>query len=203
MAKRSRKGWKVLFFSLLGLNAFILALFIILIFVPSNEDPEIPRGENGNEAGAEFTINTRKETLNELINAYIDQLLGDESNKYSVRLEEDVQLYGSIEAFRTEIPITIRLEPIVQENGDLVLRQKDISLGLLYLPNNKVLEYVEKSLDIPEWIQVNPDEETIYVAITEMELQSNLIVSVQDFDLEEDDLSFGIKVPYETIGLQE
>lgn len=204
MASRRTKIWRGLFFGLLGLNVFLFAIFVILVFVPNDSDQEAFSQEElsqEEEPGAEFTINTSKQNLNELINAYIDLLLEDQSDQYSVRLEEDVQLYGSVEAFGANIPVTIRMEPVVQENGDLILHQKNISLGLLYLPNNKVLEYVEKRFDMPEFIHVNPDEENIYVAITEMELRSNFNVAVEDFNLPENDLSFRIKIPYETLGL--
>lgn len=203
MANRRTKMWKRSFFILLGLNAFFFAVFIIFIFVPASINSDIPAADSAPEAepGAEFTVNTSKQNLNELINAYVDLLLGDDRDQYSVILDEDVQLYGSIEAFGTDVPITIRLEPVVQENGDLVLRQKDISLGLLYLPNDKVLEYVERRFEMPEFVYVNPEEENIYVAITEMELRSNFTVSVEQFNLPEDRLSFRIKVPNETLGL--
>lgn len=203
MANRRTKIWKRLFFSLLGLNAFFFAVFVILIFVPSSSNPDVPRqGASPVETpGAEFTVNTSKQNLNELINAYVDLLLSDEGDQYSVMLEDDVQLYGSVEAFNTDIPITIRMEPVVQENGDLILEQKDISLGLLYLPNDKVLEYVERRFEMPDFVHVNPAEENIYVAITEMELRSNFNVSVEQFNLPEDELSFRIKVPNETLGL--
>lgn len=203
MANRRTKIWRRLFFSLLGVNVFFFAVFVIFIFVPAGSGPDNSATGDfpGEEPGAEFTVNTSKQNLNELINAYVDLLLEDDSDQYSVVIEDDVQLYGSIEAFGTDIPISIRLEPVVQENGDLILEQKEISLGLLYLPNDKVLKYVAKRFEMPEFVRVNPDEEHIYVAITEMELRSNFTVSVEQFNLPEDRLSFRIKVPNETLGL--
>lgn len=97
------------------------------------------------EPGAEFTVNSSKQNLSELVNEYVDKFMKDQSDKYTVDFGENVRLRGSIEAFQTEIPLSITLEPSVQENGDLVLYASDMSLGLLQLPEKKILEYVKKN----------------------------------------------------------
>ncbi|MRH44052.1 DUF2140 family protein [Aquibacillus halophilus] len=194
-------NWKLFFFSLLGINAAIFVTLLVLIYIPSLTE-DIPEKEFiEEEAGAEFTVHSSKQNLSELVNGYVDKLLKDDSDQYSVQLEEDVQLIGSIKVFDTDVPFSIRLEPIVQENGDIILNQKEISLGLLHLPNRKILEYVKKSIPTPEWVIINPKEENIYIAITQMEIKSNFKVRVQQFDLENDRISFRIKVPNKTLGL--
>ncbi|WP_138420225.1 YpmS family protein [Aquibacillus sediminis] len=193
--------WKTLFFGLLGLTSFVVLIVITLILWPVPKE-DVPQKEFiEDEDGAEFTIHSSKSNLNELVNGYVDKLMKDDGDKYSVQLNDDVQLNGSIKAFDSEIPITIRLEPIVQENGDLILKQKEISLGLLHLPNKRVLKYLKDNLPVPEWVTINPNEEDIYIAVTQMDIRSNFKVRIQQFDLENDQLSFRIKVPNETLGL--
>ncbi|MCT2538220.1 YpmS family protein [Aquibacillus koreensis] len=197
------KQWKLLFLTLLGLNICVFISLLLLIFFPTSSDEIIPEKEYiEEEPGAEFTVQSSKQNLNELVNGYVDKLLkDDDGNKYSVILDEDVQLIGSIKAFNTDVPISIRLEPIVQDNGDLILKQKEISLGLLQLPNERVLSYLKKSLPTPEWVTINPKEENIYVEVTKMEMKSNFRVRVQQFNLADDKISFRIKVPNKTLGL--
>lgn len=197
-----KQNWKLWFFVLLGLNALVIITLAFLVLAPTSSNEEIPKKEFiEDEEGAEFTVHSSKSNLSELINGYVDKLLKDKGENYSVHLDEDVLLNGSIEAFQTKIPIAIRLEPIVQENGDLVLKQKEISLGLLNLPNKKVLQYLKKSISTPEWVIINPKEENIYIAVTQMDVKSNFKVKVQQFDLANDELSFRIKVPNKTLGL--
>ncbi|MBM7570543.1 YpmS family protein [Aquibacillus albus] len=193
--------WKVLTY---GLFSFILACVLIILLlimwpVPHTQVPEKEFIEE--EDGAEFTIRSSKENLNELVNAYVDKLLDNKGDKYTVDFGDDVHLMGSIEAFDTEIPISIRLEPVVLENGDLILNQKEISLGLLHLPNKRVLQYLQRNIPTPEWVVINPKEENIYVAITQMDIKSNFKIKAQQFDLKNDNISFRIKVPNETLGL--
>ncbi|SDK17831.1 YpmS family protein [Sediminibacillus albus] len=199
--KPKHKNWKVWFYSLAGINAVVIILLLFLIFIPSWSNPTLDWEELEKTPGAEFTVQSSKDNLSELVNAYIDQMFNDATGKYDVSLEDDVEFTGSLKAFSTDIPFSIRLEPIVQENGDLILKQKDISLGLLYLPNRKVLEYLNKSYPTPDWVVVNPENETIYIAVTQIDMKSNFKVKAEKFDLENDDISFKIKVPNETLGL--
>jgi len=64
------------------------------------------------------------------------------------------------------------------------------------------MEYLEAYLPMPKWVTINPANEEIYVAVTDMEIKSNLNVSVKNFDLEANNLAFNIEVPYKTLGIE-
>lgn len=193
--------WKKLFFSLLTLNIITIILIISLIFWPVEQVQIHTIDKPPAEASSEFIVRTTKNNLNELINAYIEQLLKGTKHRYRISLEDDVHLQGELPVFSTTVPLSIRLEPIVQDNGDLVLLQKSISIGLLQLPNKKIMEYIQDYLPMPKWVSINPKEEEIYVAISEMDIKSNFKVSVEHFDLEANHLAFKIKIPYRTLGI--
>ncbi|WP_332694504.1 YpmS family protein [Halalkalibacter lacteus] len=198
---RKKLTWKALFLSIAGMNVLFLLLFLLLLLWPVSHS-ELSEKEFIEEIpGAEFTVHSSKQNLNDLVNGYVDKLLKDKNNKYTVAFDEDVHLVGSIEAFQTDIPISITLEPTVQENGDLVLEPTVMSLGLLNLPKKKILEYVRRNLETPEWIEIDPKNQLIYIAVTQMEVKSNFKVKVQQFDLKNDKISFRIKVPNKTLGL--
>ncbi len=202
MEKRIRKpSWKQLFLGLVGVNVCILFFFFIFMLWPVSKINIFENELIEKEPGAEFTVHSSKQNLNELVNEYVDKFMKDKDDKYKVILDENVQLLGSIEAFQTEIPVSITLKPSVQENGDLVLYTSDMSLGLLRLPEQKILEYVKKELNTPGWIEIDPQNKRIYIGITQMKVKSNFQVKVQSFDLENDDIRFRIKVPYKTLGL--
>ncbi|MFD2655689.1 YpmS family protein [Gracilibacillus thailandensis] len=194
-------NWKKLFITLASVNlALILGIFLFIFWpAPGAEPPEKVFLED--EAGAEFTIRSSKDNLNELVNAYIAKLPKLDNIQYSLRLDEEVHLMGSVEAFSKEVPVNISFEPIVQENGDVILQSTGMSLGLLRLPQDRILQYVSSRVTTPEWITINPKEEHIYIALTQMELKSNFRVRAQQIDLINDNISFRIKVPNDTLGL--
>lgn len=197
-----KNKWKWAFIVLVLLNVSVLLIIAVLIFWPV-EQTKVPTTEHQTtQESSEFIIRTTKKNLNELINAYMYEYLKNSKHKYSVSLEEDVQLVGELPVFSTTVPVSIRFEPLVQDNGDVVLKQKSITLGLLELPNKKVMEYMSKHLPVPQWVTINPDEEEIYVAVTQMDIKSNFHVSVEHMDLDANNLSFKLKVPYETLGIE-
>ncbi|GAB2542594.1 YpmS family protein [Gracilibacillus alcaliphilus] len=201
MRERKLTDWKRLFLTLLSINAVIFLAVLIFIFwpVPGAEPPNKQFIED--EAGAEFTIRSSKDNLNELVNAYIDKLPKQENIQYAIKFDQEVHLLGSIEVFSSEVPVNITFEPIVQENGDILLQATGMSLGLLRLPEDRILQYVNSRIKTPEWITINPKEESIYIALTQMELKSNFHVKAQQINLEDDNISFRIKIPNKTLGL--
>ncbi|WP_087973703.1 YpmS family protein [Oceanobacillus rekensis] len=194
--------WKKLFFSLLAFNILIIIMLLTLIFWPVSENRLVITEEASEQTSSEFVIRTSKQNLNSLVNAYIEKLLGDSKHHYRVSLEEDVHLIGELPVFSSTVPLSVHFEPLVQENGDLILKQRSISVGLLELPNQKIMEYMDKYLPMPEWVTVNPKNQEIYVAVTDMDIQSNFQVAVETIDLEANNLAFKLKVPYETLGIE-
>ncbi|MFC4402794.1 YpmS family protein [Gracilibacillus xinjiangensis] len=201
--KESRfTNWRRLFIILAAVNiAIILAIVIFIMWPVASE--EYPDKEYIEEAaGAEFTVQSSKDNLSHLVNEYIDKLLKDKNDNYAISLDQEVHLMGTIEAFRSEVPVNITFDPVVQENGDIILQSTEMSLGLLRLPKDKILKYVNDKINTPEWVVIDPKEETIYIALTQMDLKSNYKVRVQQFDLKNDQLTFRIKIPNETLGLE-
>lgn len=205
MKRRIRKiknKWKKLFFSLLIVNSIVLLTIVTLIYWPVSSSKVRPVDQIDSNDSSEFIVRTTKENLNELVNAYIEKYQQGTKHQYRVTLEEDVHLQGELPVFSSTVPLSIHLEPLVQENGDIILKQKSISIGLLELPNKTIMEYIRKHLPMPEWVRVNPSDEEIYVAISEMDIKSNFQVSIEHFNLEANHIALKINVPYKTLGIE-
>lgn len=201
--KVTKNKWKKLFYSLLIVNAAILLTLIVLIFwpIPNTELPEASDTEE--ESGSEFVVRTTKKNLDELVNAYIGKLLDGTNHSYRVSLDEDVHLLGELPVFSTTVPLSVHLVPFVQDNGDVMLRQKSISVGLLELPNKKIMKYIKQYLPMPKWVTIDPKNAEIHVAVSEMDIKSNFQIGVEQFDLRANDLAFRIRVPYRTLGIDQ
>lgn len=200
--KPVKSKWKKYFLTLLTINLLILSGIILFILWPVSSSNMPDTEEVDEQRSSQFIVRTTKSNLNELVNAYLDKLLDNSQHHYSIELEDDVHLLGELPVFSSSIPLSVHFEPIVQENGDVILKQKSISVGLLQLPNQKIMEYMKKYLPMPDWVTVNPKEEEIYVAVTDMEIRSNFRVSIENFDLEANNLAFKIHVPYESLGIE-
>ncbi|MFD2209856.1 YpmS family protein [Virgibacillus halophilus] len=196
-----KSKWKKLFWLLLSIDIIIIAVLLAFIFWPV-QGADMPAKHNvDEEQSSSFTIRTTRKNLDELINAYLDKLLQDSKHHYKISLEDDVHLMGELPVFSTTVPLSVHLEPIVQKNGDVVLKQKSISIGLLELPNKKIMEYMKKYLPMPEWVAIDPAKSEIYLAVTQMEIKSNFHVKVEHLDLEANNIAIQLKVPYRTLGI--
>ncbi|WP_152656943.1 YpmS family protein [Oceanobacillus sp. CFH 90083] len=195
--------WKAGFIGLLILNGIILLLLLALIFWPVSDNAFPQNAVINEQESSEFYIQTTKQNLNNLINAYVEKLLEGTDHHYRILLEDDVHLMGELPVFSSTVPLSVRFEPIEQANGDLILQQKSISVGLLELPNKKIMEYMDRFLPMPDWVTIDPDSQEIYVAVTDMNLQGNFDVAVQHMDLEANNITMKLVVPYETLGIQD
>ncbi|MUV37480.1 hypothetical protein JNUCC1_01286 [Lentibacillus sp. JNUCC-1] len=201
-SQHKKNKWKILFLSLLVANGVLVVGLLILLFWPVSETDRPDAKPQPKDESSEFIVRTTKQNVDDLANAYLEELLKGTNHQYSLSLNEDVELNGELPVFTTTVPLSMHFDPEVQKNGDVVLKQKSISVGLLQLPNQKIMEYMGKYLPMPEWVTVDAKKEEIYVAVTEMDIKSNFHVSVEQLDLESDNLAFKIRVPYKTMGIE-
>jgi uncharacterized protein YpmS len=129
------------------------------------------------------------------------QLTSGISQNFRVALDEDVHLIGEFPVFSATVPLSVHFEPEVVGNGDIILHLQSISLGMLELPNQRIMSYLGNYLPLPDWIVVSPEDEEIYVAVTQMDIRSNFKLAVETIDLEANNLAFRINVPYDTLGI--
>lgn len=199
---KKQKPWKIGFIILAIINLLVILVLGFLLFGPVAKTKAPVTKDTYEGESSTFTVRTSKENLDDLVNAYIDNLLGDSEHRYKVDFDEDVHLIGELPVFSTTVPLSVHMEPIVQKNGDIVMKLNSISVGLLELPNKKIMQYIDKYLTMPEWVKVQPDKEEIYVALTDMKIKSNFKVKADKIDLEANHISFDISVPYETLGIE-
>ncbi|MEI5908658.1 YpmS family protein [Bacillus spongiae] len=186
-----KNRWKVAFFTLLSIMLMGVSVMSYILFKPIEaSSPEKKEIHSSQTNPLELTAN--KENLTEVIQQYINEQQQNGSVEYFVDLTDHIELFGKMAFFPSSIDFQMTFEPKVLENGDITLIQKTMSLGGMNLPVSTVLNVISRTYDMPEWIHIKPNDESIYLALTEMNLQSGLNVQAKTFDLENDDISFFI-----------
>ncbi len=193
-----KNKWKVAFFFLLGAIGAIILILFILIAMPPERDGETPKGTDFPDSGfVPIDIRTTKTDLNRIINHYLDSEGFTGQVEYEVLVSDEVELYGAFPLFGREIGMVLTFEPQALDNGDLILKQKSVSLGAFNLPVSQVMKIIKGSYKLPEWVEMQPSEKTVYVSLSEMELKSDIQIRANTFDLKKDDISFTLLVPVE------
>jgi len=189
-----KKKWKAAFLLLAGINIVILLALVLLIFLPAERSTS-DSADAGNEEVIPFQVTTNKEDLTLLINSYLEKEGLNGPVHYEVNLSDEVELFGYLPIFNSDIEMKLTFEPIPLENGDLTLKQKSISIGQLSLPVSYVMKFIENQYKLPTWVNINPDDETIDVHLTNMKIGDGMSAEVKEFDLENDRIQFNLLLP--------
>ncbi|WP_316569888.1 YpmS family protein [Neobacillus sp. YIM B06451] len=189
-----RNKWKTAFLILLGLVLAAIVTMFILAMVPldglKKEQAEVMDGE-----AVSFLIRTNRDDVNKLINHYLEKEVADTPVNYEVRVNDEVELYGTVPFFSQELNMKLTFVPEALENGDLLLKQKSISVGQLRLPVPYVLDFIRKSYKLPKGVAIWPNERQVVVHMQQLKLKSDVKLKANSFDLEKDDISFTLLVP--------
>jgi len=190
MEKKERNLWKILFFTLSGIVLAVLATIIVLIGIPS----EVPLPENkaSEEQQPVLEITSNKESLNTIIEEAIQKKRTENSLDFSMVLTDSVEFYTILPVFNRQIQLKMTFEPVPLVNGDIILKQETMQLGQMRLPVSYVLNFISKQANFPDWMIIDSENEQIYIALSEVKLQDNLILKANRVDLAEDDISFKV-----------
>jgi uncharacterized protein YpmS len=187
-----RNKWKAAFFTLLLFILLIPAAVLFLLF----KDPgggSLDRSMLDSDIRDNqklLSIHTEKEQVEDLLNKELRKKAPD-VNVY-VNLREEAVLNGSFVAFNQELPYQITFEPEVLDNGDLLLKEKDMQVGRFPLPGDEVFTLIKNTIDFPEWVDVYPADESILMRVTEMPTKPGYAVKAEEFDLKKDSIKLGV-----------
>ena len=190
----TKQKWKSLFLLLAALNVLAAAAIIVLINLPAEDEPIPPRETLLNE-DVRFQVHTNRDDINKLIAQYLEKEGLTGPIDYEVFLTDVVELYGTLPVFGREVELKLTFEPVAQKNGDIVLKQKTISVGQMNLPVSYVMSFINKQYKTPDWVTIQPNEKQIYVSLGDMKLKSDIRIKANKFDLKNDDISFTLTVP--------
>lgn len=192
---KMKNRWKVAFFSLLA-GAIIIPIIVLQVLFPDSNlhfDKEKTLHNGGTQV---FEIHTTKDELNFLINDQLNKLKkGNKDIGYVVELDDEISLKGYITFFHNQVKFEMIFDPVVKKNGDLLLEEKVIKLGLINLPGDKILEFIEGSTDLPKWVKINADKENILLELTQIEFRKDMYIKASKIDLKNDDIR--LKVFYD------
>ncbi|MQR97519.1 DUF2140 family protein [Fictibacillus phosphorivorans] len=185
--------WRTAFFTLLLLFLIIPIAIAVMLF----SDPSGGRLDRSSldtdirDNQKLLSIHTEKEQVEDLLNKELRKKAPDVNVYVNLRNDEAV-LNGSFIAFDQEIPYQVTFEPEVLDNGDLLLKEKDMQVGRFPLPGDEVFTLIKKTVQFPEWVDVYPKDESILMRVTEMPTKKGYAVKAEEFDLKKNSIKLGV-----------
>ncbi|WP_179295541.1 YpmS family protein [Bacillus sp. FJAT-45350] len=190
MIKKINSPWKLAFFSLVAFLFIVILLSLSLLtrIFPAIEDKPF-HVEHGSLEEGHFTITTTRENLNRVIASKVNE------SPYSVQLTESSVLFQSnISVLGRSIPIEMRLLPEVVEGGNIVLKVDSLSVAVFQLPSDQILQLIDNHGTLPEWVQIYPVEQLVYVDMGEVGKAQGLAFQFIEFDLQTDQFELEMSI---------
>ena len=186
--------WKIGFFLLTGLIA--AGISAVIIFVSSsNESVPLPDMNVLNVTDNILTVNATKENLEGIANTYIRKAMKGEPIPVTMKVEDEVLLHSEMTMFSYTVPVVMHFDPVVREDGNLILKLTKIEIGILDVPPATVLKVLKDSVKLPPWMVVRPKEEELFINLSEIPVSGNLQVRAKTFNLAQDEIILEIIIP--------
>lgn len=182
------KKWRLAFFVLLAFNALALLGIVLYVTTPSQDHTSYQAVKNASVSGNTVIVNATKADFEGIANTYIQDAMKDQPIPLSLSVNDDVSISTELTIFSVTLPILMKFEPLVQEDGNLLLEQKSVEVGMLDIPPESALKLLRDSVELPKFMEVMPAEEEVLLKLTEIPLEDGISVRAESFNLQEDDI---------------
>ncbi|HEL2264781.1 TPA: YpmS family protein [Streptococcus suis] len=132
------------------------------------------------------TFSTNREQLNQTITNYLKEYQTEEFSYQLFVTSQQVVFEGSYQIFGVTIPLYIYFQPSKMEDGSILLRIIEISVGSLSLPKAEVLAYLQKNYKLPAFVKIDSEQAQVQVQLTELKNKFGLYGKANTIDLYND-----------------
>lgn len=184
--------------------AFILLILVILIGIgyfaslltTESEAYLLPvRAESPD--GGQLLVQTSKNDFEVLANKYLQQAIADQPIPLDLVVDDQIALISELQVFSLTIPVQMYFEPIVQEDGNIQLKQQQVDIGQLSIPPEQVLKLLRDSVDLPAWMVVSPADESVFIDLAGIPIEGGFDIRARKLDLVNDEIILAVTVPTE------
>jgi len=184
--------WKRAFLIIAGIDLiFIIAVIVMFIILTQGQD-RLPPAPRGNLSAAPiFTVNADKKQLTNMVNSEIAKHPTGNLT-YHVDLKNTLDITGDLKLFGLGIPFTLKFNPNVDQQGNIVLKEQEVKLGQFALPESQVLKFIQAGAGLPSWIYVNPGKKEIYVDMNHVVIKDRFYLKAKDIDLPNNKIIFDV-----------
>ena len=142
-----------------------------------------------------LTVSATKKEFESIANTYVRKVTKGGPLPLTIEVGEDVALFSEMTVFSFTYPVIMHFDPAVREDGNLILKQSSMEIGLLNIQPSTVLKILKDSVKLPPWLIVRPKEEELFIDLSEISVSGNLKVRAKTFDLSKDEIILEVTIP--------
>ncbi|HWL11779.1 MAG TPA: YpmS family protein [Ureibacillus sp.] len=189
--------WKVAFFLLIGAIILFVTGFIYWAISPSEEVQIQTENRPVKPTDSVLLVEATADDIEKIAMSYLREELEKSALPIDIVVDKSIKLNSELTAFGVTVPFAMEFDPIVTEDGNIHLKQNSVNVGRINLEPITVLKLIKDAVDFPEWIIVRPNEEEIYVDLSNFEIMPGASVKAKEIDLEKNRVLLEVIVPNE------
>lgn len=189
--RRKTRFYRIGFFTVLTLFITLIITLIVLLsrlFSDGDSQP-LPAERSDNDLNELVTFQLNREQTNVLLS----DLLSDEEMPFQFQLEEDgIHLTGELDVLFSEVDLHMTFDPLVRDDGSLVLQANSLSAGVVSISASNALRMFNQFAELPEWIHIHPEDEAILLELNEMDEMAPYGLHFENVRLEDDQIELSL-----------
>ena len=184
--------WKYLF---LGLVILIALVFLFLISMSGDSEDIDTDYYVRSQNDLEIQFEVGQEDVETISNVFLEQEVENSAISYHLILEDNPELIGESSYLGIPFDFSVEVTPEALDNGNVRLDIDSISLSGIQLPEQLVLTILSNQMDLPEFVVFNPEDSYIGVNLNEFYLENGGQLTVDVFDLDNNNVRATIHLP--------
>ncbi|WP_125566196.1 YpmS family protein [Companilactobacillus insicii] len=189
---KNRNYWKYAFIALVAVLVVGIGILGTKVLSSSSETYKVTSNIESQDNKV-FSVDMNKDEANKMAQYYLKNTLNDGKTEYQLKLKKtNAELTGAIAFLGSKIHFALVMTPYAKTNGDVLLKARDIRIGELSLPISFVMNYINNSFKIPEWVSVNSKDKTILLKFTKFTTKEGYGIRAKKIDLKNNKLQFDI-----------
>jgi Uncharacterized protein conserved in bacteria len=187
--------WKIAFFVLL---AVLLGSLLFMFTRVTSHRESLPQDATSfveRQGEPVLTIRSNKQQINDLIAFSLSEYQKNSKVKYNFVLENEALLTGEFKILGFPVTFYLYFDPYVMDNGNVQLKAKSLSVGTLGVPIKEVMKMIQKNKALPEWVEINPKDETVMVRLDQFQMANGLFIKADKINLVDDEIEVSLFLP--------
>lgn len=187
--------WKWSFIVLVALIVIATGTVINRVTAPA-PTPTVSRPIKASDASV--TVELNRHQVNALAANYLNQFLKGQSIKYHFIVgKQYATLTGDTKFLGAKVRFAINFIPVRQNDGNVLLRAKGLTIGRLNIPIKIVMGYIAKNYNIPDWVKIDAKKKTVLLDLNKYSEKRSLKYRAQEINMTNGRFKFLITVPTE------
>ncbi len=183
--------YRIGFFTILTLFTVLILTIVIIVsrLFAEGESHSLPPATSDGNLAELVTFQLDREQTNVLLT----DLVSEDEMPFQFQLEEDgIHLTGELDVLFSEVDIHMMFDPLVRDDGSLVLQANSLSAGVVSISASNALRMFNQFAELPEWIHIHPEDEAILLELNEMDELSPYGLQFKQVALADDQIELSL-----------